>query len=552
MSTNPKKGFFISLRNHWISILLLLIPLSSWLLGKSLWQIPELYQHLLLTLTAVMAIHLIDRLFLQKDMQKTLDNLIKEVRIDLKTQTDSLINSSKSLQAIHDSGIIRVFSTRLEAAPAINTDITSSNSENLLLIGISLNDFVQGAAQSDSNFTLLRAWDTIQKLIKGEDPLTNRKELNIRVLIIDPYSFGAQLRSKAESESDPVYRSRLTVEVIETAKELLALSEIAKIKCKETKVTFDCRMYRIPPVLFLCWMDNLAYVQQYHFWSKRKIETPIPVIKYGKLESPLTNYPYHQELEHHFNWIWDYASIQVQDFILNEEIGIDNGMHISSAENVYTNPEKACKRIVNLLKNSNNRVTIQGISLHSYFKPGQLKQEIISLIKRGIKLDVLLLDPECEQAKFRSYRECLLNTPDLIFKDYTENVHKDSDLYSDTKKSMNCIKQILGDIIKNSDNKQILENINIRKYKTAPACFVLRIDDKILVEQYHYGKVDENEYRALLGKDMPLVEYNSEASPLYTNDTKRVRQPYNLLVDHLEYVLKQAEEINLALDIIKK
>jgi hypothetical protein len=71
---------------------------------------------------------------------------------------------------------------------------------------------------------------------------------------------------------------------------------------------------------------------------------------------------------------------------------------------------------------------------------------------------------------------------------------------------------------------------------------VLRIDDRVLVEQYHYGKVPSGT-GSILGKDMPLFEYSEFPEPLYEDDSDPLRQPFTLIVNHLWYVSERATTV---------
>ena len=72
---------------HWISAILFLIPLVLYLVGTLRLQLPELYHHVLLTITAVMGIHVLDRLFIIKDTEAALDSLGRGIRDDVSLQT---------------------------------------------------------------------------------------------------------------------------------------------------------------------------------------------------------------------------------------------------------------------------------------------------------------------------------------------------------------------------------------------------------------------------------------------------------------------------------
>jgi hypothetical protein len=79
----------------------------------------------------------------------------------------------------------------------------------------------------------------------------------------------------------------------------------------------------------------------------------------------------------------------------------------------------------------------------------------------------------------------------------------------------------------------------VRIYDSAPACFLLVIDDTVFVEQYHYGKLvpGQDEYPVVLGKNMPPVEYSHDSSDLYETDA--LRNSVELLKDHFEFVFER-------------
>jgi hypothetical protein len=78
-------------------------------------------------------------------------------------------------------------------------------------------------------------------------------------------------------------------------------------------------------------------------------------------------------------------------------------------------------------------------------------------------------------------------------------------------------------------------------YHSAPHCFLLRVDDSIFIEQYHYGKLRNEQIigrRVVLGKDLPLAEYIKEPSDLF-EQTRRTA--FALLESHLDFIREQAD-----------
>ncbi|MBI4338508.1 MAG: hypothetical protein HY680_00985 [Chloroflexi bacterium] len=525
-------GFGSRFKRYWLSAVLFLIPLILYVFGPLVLQIADLYLHLLLTLTAVMGVHVLDRLFLAMHSEQALDHLIKTVRCDIGEQTRSLVQTSKSLVAMDRSGIEQVYSGRDEAAVDITRDLTNADNSQIRLIGISLNDFVMGM-----DVNLVKVWSQIQDYIAGAKAIAHPdRGLDIRVLIIDPACFGAKLREEAEKRQQGGPVVHLTQDVEGAARALYRLESTAADKSKTTHVTLECRLYRLPPLLFLCWTDSVCYVQQYHFWSRRDNRTPMPVLKFLKSDVSDTAYPYHDEMKQHFEWIWENASISVADYLEHSVVGTDEGLNQCGTVNIYTNPKTAHDRMVHLLQKAKDKVSIQGISLSSFFTPGELFSALYSLVRNeNVDIEILLLDPDCEQARYRSYREQLFAHPNEVYDEYIDGKgHEGSVLYQDTMRTISTIKGIVQQFANEGGWRG---KIKVRLYKSAPACFVLRVDDHVLVEQYHYGKII-GQVPAILGKDMPLVEYCKDPTPLFRSNANRLRSPFGLLVNHLDFALK--------------
>jgi hypothetical protein len=95
----------------------------------------------LLALTAAMAVHLLDRLWLHKEAEESFDQLQKQIVDNVARETQKSI---QTLAAMNRSGVLRVYANRDQAASDIQQSLTSQSTENIRLIGISLNDFVLG------------------------------------------------------------------------------------------------------------------------------------------------------------------------------------------------------------------------------------------------------------------------------------------------------------------------------------------------------------------------------------------------------------------------
>lgn len=527
-----------------VAAALFTLPLLLYLILPLIINVPEAIGHVLLTLTAATAVHLLDRIWLFKDTLESLKRLTSPLAEHVASQTHALTAASASLDAMSRSGIVRLYASREEASNDIGADLLHARNTTVRLLGVSLNDFVRRQAGP-----LGRAWSRLEEFIRGERQLgAPNGHLTIKALIIDPECLGAQLRSMGESRKARAMGTRLKDEVMAVAGELLRLQETRT----SPHVTLQCRLYRLPPALFLCHTDDVCYVQQYHFWTERKSDsdTKIPIVKYARQSSGGGHYPMHDEMEQHFEWIWDNASIPVENYLRHAEIGIDKGAGQSGMAAVYLDHAISKTRILSLLRSAKQRVTIQGISLGSFFSPGELFQAIAALVdvdRATVDVQVLVLDPDSEQAKLRAYREQLFAEPGLSFEDYCQSItaHRESTLYRDTLRTTKDMSHWLSTLIAQRRRKtpDWLPHIGVRKYASAPACFVLRVDDVVLVEQYHYGKDIPSDAvvsgtPVILGKDMPLIEYRRNASKLYGPVLHR--SPFALIVDHLDFVFQHS------------
>ena len=108
--------------------------------------------------------------------------------------------------------------------------------------------------------------------------------------------------------------------------------------------------------------------------------------------------------------------------------------------------------------------------------------------RKGAEWRVLVLDPQCEQARLRSEREEPQGTP------YEEgNLHRE-----------------VNDTIENVKIRFIKSGakIEVHAYRGAPSCFLLIVDDFMFVEQYHYGR--ERGQRA--AELVPLIEFHKDST----------------------------------------
>lgn len=463
-----------------------------------------------------------------EELRTDTTNQLGDLQRDIREQTTDLIGISKSLIALNQTGISRVYAKRSEAADDMIQDLRNKNLTEIQVIGISLNDFIP-----DEKTELHRVWKEIEAYIRPEHPVSKQNPpLDIKVLIIDPDCLGAYLRSVGENRENQIRGSRLSDDVYSTSKPLRVLKEVADKNFDTTGVRFNFRFYQLPPIFFLLRTNIASYVEPYYFWASRSTAASMPIYRCSSLLQ--------SGMKDHFNLIWDSASLSPEQFFDQHYVGIDRGINQCGAINVFLDGEQARKRMVWHLKQAKRRIWLQGVSLRSFFdeglSPNNLYAEIQRAFARGIEIRILLLDPESEQASFRAFRERLLrpDLPHMTLQEYQQNqTERQKDrLYRETNESIDQIRRIV-----RVGNK----NLQVKLYSAAPSCFMLLVDDVVLVEQFQYGKIakaDENDLvNPVLGKDMPLIEYAHTPTNLF--EPVLGRNAFQLMEDHFKYVFKE-------------
>jgi len=464
--------------------------------------------------------------FLEEDVTKDL----RQIKTDIKRQATVLLDGSTTLAALGASGVSQVFASRGDATDTIKHDVEAAGIRQIRIMGVSLNDFLR----SDQHENLHSAWRVVTSYVKGER--TAAHDLAIRVLIVDPHCFGALLRSYGEAREDDQLSGRLDEDVKATARRLGDLVSEARSRAHldgAGRVSFDFRLYRLAPTMFLCSTDKVSYVQPYYFWSRRQFDVTMPLMR-------LEGTPLHAAMADHFDLIWETASVDGAAWADANDVGIDKGAQETGTVNVFITPGTGYDRMCWLIEHAAKRVWLQGISLKSFFEPGRLHAALRRAMRRpDVDVRVLLLDPDSEQARYRSYREhdfsdhCAARY--ASYADYLQaaDCHEESTLARDTRTTIKKIRALGGRCAEQA-----------RLYSSAPSCFVLIVDDRVLVEQYHLGKAIPPEARLedqgappILGKDMAVHEYAKRPSVLVEQDESR--HPHDLLESHFLFVYER-------------
>ncbi len=450
-------------------------------------------------------------------------------------QTDNMTKLAASLEALHQTGIAEVYRNRHKATGDIMRALCSNGVEKIQLIGISLNDFLR-----DEQPELHKAWKTIERCVETGRPPIGAKKLEIQILLINPSCKGAFLRADSEGRMDA--RSRLTKEVDS------AMNQINELRAKmpaNSQVTLQVKLYETAPILYFVSTPSVTFIQQYHFRPTHSSSTDIPVFKFPRtVASDPSHFGILDELDHHFKWLWEHGSIDLDDFKNAHCYGVDEGIRSANIRNIYYDQAKSKERILYLLRDETNKtIWLKGISLRSFFQFDDLHEALMEASTRA-DVKLLLIDPDGEQAKFRSLREYRMEHPNAMMDTFKDQARKEQKLYRDTQESIGKIKTMLEDLSR-SPTKHCLR---AALFRSAPEAFVLLTDEAALVEQYHYGKiaaiddkpktVNERPNR-ILGGDVPVLEYGrikNWTTQLERNRAHRVMDPYRILRDHFAYV----------------
>lgn len=463
--------------------------------------------------------------YVKKDVQQAIEELTKRIE----DQTSALYKGAASLAAIQKVGITRVYTWRRHADADLASDLETEPSE-IRVLGLSLNDML------GNNAALPRSWRRLRQAIGANG--ANGRPVNVKILLIDPNSLGAALRSQGEGDSGDT--SRLRHDVDEALEEL---RDLAEEHTRAGGASFEFRLYRVAPQLFFCLIDSVAYLQPYYFQRPVKDRGDQPPLPFLRCEGE----DLLADLRNHFDLIWEFASASAEEYRRGHAVGTDQGASSAAVVNVFSSPETAARRMKWVIREAverdfadaaarsdpaAGRLWLQGNSLDSFFRDGQteLYEAVLDVLEQGANVRVLLLHPYCTQAHYRSYREYLLprRAEPMKFSDYySSGKHERSKLVKDTTQTIEEIFEL----------RESYDNIAVQLYATAPFCFLLLTDSRAMVEQYHFGKHGRGSARTdsrILGKDMPIVEYKK--APGGPRKWRPDRSPYSLLESHFTFV----------------
>ncbi len=385
------------------------------------------------------------------------------------------------------------------------------------MAGILLSEFV------DVNYHLPgNSNNTLRKMLSTA--LINGKK--IELLILDPYSSGADLMSKAaQIEHEDYY-----IKFQGIANDLQAVAG------QHFKAQMDIRLCRSFPTSYLILSSSHALFQPNILHDKfDDLNKSIPTLKYVRIEDSIFS-----DLEKHFNTVWHYDSISY-DELKAHEIGVYHASTKTNIKNIYI-PRSINKtfdpieRMKHLIMNTKDILWVKQVSLYQILGTnGQLYGTFIDKCREISDIKLLLIDPESEQAKMRSFREHIIQSPrygDLYSDFLQKDIWKESILFRHTTKSITNAKRLKRQLDYERDQEKIFPNqsLDVKKFFAAPDSSIIITDTAVLFEPLHYGSqraVFSSQHQGkILSGDMPMLEFTKETDG----------GVYDILKDNVKFV----------------
>jgi hypothetical protein len=214
------------------------------------------------------------------------------------------------------------------------------------------------------------------------------------------------------------------------------------------------------------------------------------------------------------------------EFTRNEDISILEDLRKAGISNAYNRRDVAMKRILELLPTARESVWLMGISLRKFFhRSSELYDRIRALQGHPLEWKALVIDPDTDQALFRSLREQettykkMLHVGQLNY----SSLHK-TELFNQFAPIYTQL-QLYTDVMQTKLSVKVATDelglrIALRFYRAAPVAFLAIIDDFVFVEQYHYGAITDDR----VAEQVPVLEF------------RRGSDMFRQLYGHFQYV----------------
>jgi len=452
------------------------------------------------------------------------------------------------VHSLIELNISKIFSRR-SLIEYNDINFLSSYKGPLKIVGILPSDF------DDIIYSLPgKTWKLKDILVEGTNIRSgDENENKINILILAPFSSGTYLKNNS-IESYNLYTK--------VYKSLEELTTLLSGLTPEQKKKVDIRLCHSFPISRMLLTDKFAFVQpnilHNEIYDPKKL---IPLFKFEKKSDD--DDEIFNDLENHFKTIWKYDSMSLDEFI-HHEVGTHFALNQMKSYNIYIPRSQELEkkfdpfeRMKYLINNTKEILWIKSVSARLLFHKTSnndsnktLYDELEEKINTIKDVRILLIDPECENAKMRSYREYILdnhqngndisynnlNTSYEDFKnsEYALNNFQPPVLLSHTKTSIIRAKKLIHELEKKkkslNDISIINESFYVRKYTSPPDSAFIITDTVALFEPLHYGMIQNNNNNdKILSGHMPMHEFQRA-------ENADVLVPYNLIKNNFEFV----------------
>lgn len=457
------------------------------------------------------------------ELRDTLTSLSSDVRtLKAEMEAHNAQTADATTASLKEIGVTRAFRTRSDAAPAIREALTAPTVSEIRLLGVTLKDFFS----SDERNCLHEAWSVIEGSLRGNgDQSQQLPSLQIRALILDPFCLSARLLVMSATDHDSIEHSERLRHYVELVVD--HFTRLERSQLTETNVSFELRLMRLAPKAFLCATDNVTFMQPYLFTRLRDLDVQAAMLMCGQDAS------LHHEMRDYFDLMWDVGTALPTDVVHRGSKGIDQGAAESGLVNIYAEVEEARKRLVSLIEGAEQRIWIQGISLFDFERA--LSRVLEGIIEQDrVDVRMLILDPDSEAAVFKSFNRNRAASSSESWSSYKDTVgaHRGSRLYTEISESRRRLAAL---------GRNAPKTFHARVYDSPPSSFLCIVEDRALVEQYHFGSngPPRSTSRIMpLVDDMALLEYREPSSELFPLPSSMARSPFRALEESFNFVFE--------------
>jgi len=187
------------------------------------------------------------------------------------------------------SGITNIFLSRSDAAAEARImTLMSKAGQRIDIMGISLRSFFQGGGPMNRVVNNLVVASTAEDYAGPQ----------WRVLVIDPEAEQARLRSMREELPGTAYGDG------NLRREVNGTIEVVKSRYMKFSAKIQLHAYQGAPACFLLFVDNVMFIEQYHYGRERgqRAAELVPLVEFEEDSST------YRELMGHFGYMWDELS----------------------------------------------------------------------------------------------------------------------------------------------------------------------------------------------------------------------------------------------------